>query len=94
MAIDTTDKALNLATRLVAQATNLMDAVRALDALREEKEGSGVDFAPGGTPMDFSGTGLKHIDGNNINNVLTTAGAVKSWMESTFNDDNLDAVRP
>ena len=94
MAIDATNKALNLATKLVTQATRLMDAVRALDALRQEKEGSGVDFAPGGVPMDFAGTDLKHINGNNINNVLTTAGNVKAWLESTFNDDNLDAVRP
>lgn len=94
MAVDTTQKALNLATRLVTQATILMDAVRALDALRQEKEGSGIDFAPAGVAMDFSGTDLKHVDGNNINNVLTTAGSLKAWLESTFNDDNLDAVRP
>lgn len=93
MATDTTDKALNLASKLVVQATLLMDAVRALDALKQEKEGSGVDYAPGGVAMDFAGTSLKHIDGDAINNVLTTAGVLKDWLATTFNDDNLDKVR-
>lgn len=93
MPVDTSAKALNLATNLSIQAGILMDAVRELVALKEQKERGGIDFAPDGVPMDFSNTALKHINGDDINNVITTAGALKSWLDTTFNSDNLDRVR-
>jgi hypothetical protein len=94
MATDTSDKALNLATKICGYATDLMNAVRALEALIDEHTGSGIEFAPGGVPMDFSGTALQHIDGNDVNLVLTSAASTADWLSSTFNDDVFDKVRP
>lgn len=94
MATDTSDKALNLATRLVDGSVRLMDAVRYLAALNDEYVGTGIDFAPDGVPMDFSGTALKHIDGNDVTAVLTSAAATAEWLATSFNDNNFDKVRP
>lgn len=93
MPVNTTDKALNLASKITVQAGLLMDAVRDLVSLKEEKERGGIDYAPSGVPMDFAGTNLKHTDGDGINGVLTTTGSLKEWLDSTFNSDNLDKVR-
>lgn len=93
MAVDTAAKALNLATRICEQATVLMDAVRRLAALADEHAGSGVEFAPGGEPLDFAGTAMRHIDGDAVNNVLTSALAAQQWLATNFHDDNFDKVR-
>lgn len=87
---DTTSKALNLATKICAQADALMNSVRLLDALTQEHSGSGIDFAG----MDFSGTTLKHVTGDDVNLVLSSAAATKTWLEEQFHDDNFDKVRP
>lgn len=93
MAVDTTDKALNLASRLCDGATELMGAVRKLSALIDEYGGSGVTFVTEGTPMEFPGTALKHINGQDVTNVITSATAVQQWLSSNFHDDNFDKVR-
>ena len=92
--VDVSSKSLNLATRLVEWSTKLMDAVRELDAINSEYSGSGISFTPDSVPMDFSGTSLKHINGADIVAVLTSAAATKAWLETSFNDNNFDRVRP
>lgn len=95
MAIDTTAKAANLAIRIMNGSSALMDAVRDLIALKEEQERGGINFAPDGVPMDFSNSSiLKHINGENINLVISSAGALKTWLDDNHHSDNFDKVRP
>jgi hypothetical protein len=93
MAIDTTNKALDLATQLAQQSGALMDAVRAMVALKEEVERGGILFAPGGVAMSFADTALRHTDGDGINNVITSAVALKGWLDANFHSDNFDQAR-
>jgi hypothetical protein len=102
MAIDTTAKALNLAVDFVAQAGALMDAIRKLAALAEETQQAGIDFTPGGEPMDFSNASqvlgrkveLGQTDGQGILDVITSGVAVKTFLDQQFHSTNFDKVRP
>jgi hypothetical protein len=88
-----TQKQLALASSIASRAGTLMDAIRELIELKEEVERAGIQYAPGGTPVDFTGTSLSHTDGNGINNAITSAVALKTWLDTNFHSDNFDHVR-
>ncbi len=95
MAIDVTQKALNLATDLMNACDALMNALERLNDLKDEKESAGVDFTAAAVESALTASAtLKHIDGNSLNNVLTSGAALLAWMVSNFHDDNLQKVRP
>lgn len=92
MAIVQTDKALNLATRVVAASELLMRAMEQLVALKDEKESAGIDFVAFDT--DYAATeGLKHVDGARLNNVLSSTAAVQTFLTTNFHDDIFQAAR-
>ena len=94
MAINQVDKALNLATNLIDAADQLMTAVFKLDALKAEKESSGVDFTAAAVEAALAAsTSLRHVDGTALNNVITSGAATKTWLEQNFHDDNFQKVR-
>lgn len=94
MALNQTDKALNIASSLVDAADQLMTAVERLAALKDEKESSGIDFTAGAIETALAASALKHVDGAALNGVLSSGAATKAWLESTFNDDNFQKARP
>jgi hypothetical protein len=94
MAINQTDKALNLCTRLMAAATKVMEGVEELARLKDEKESAGVDFTAAPVETALSGSALKHANGTDFNNVLSSGAALKGWLETNFHDDILQKVRP
>jgi Tfp pilus assembly protein PilX len=94
MPVSQVDKALNLCTRLMAAAGALMDAVEELQNLKDEKESSGVDFTAAAVETALGTSVLKHANGTDFNNVLSSGAAAKTWLETNFHDDIFDKVRP
>lgn len=94
MAVNQTDKALNLASRLVAASSQLMGAVEQLAALKDEKESSGVDFTVATIQTALGISSIKHVDGAALNSILSSAAALKTWLEANFHDDNFQKARP
>lgn len=91
MAADQTEKRRNLARRLVSASTTLMQIVAELDACADEYTSAGLTFVDG----DFTDIpGLEHLDAAKITAVITSAGNLKTWITSTFNDDIFQAARP
>lgn len=92
MAIDVNQKVINLANDLVSVAENIMNATRQGMQLKAIKENNGFDL----TLFDalFATTdGLKHVDGDKLNSVITSVIALDAWLVSNFHDDNLDQAR-
>jgi hypothetical protein len=92
MAKDNTQKVVLIATQLVNISDKLMQAVEEGNALLQLKESSGIDLTAFDEVYPLHDS-LKHVDGAALNNVLSTIGALNSWLTSTFNDDNLQNVR-
>lgn len=92
--MDTTSKALNICTRLMNASDLLMRAVADLAALKDEKESSGIDLTAAAVEAAIANSDLKHADGDAFNAVITSAAALKSWLETNFHDDNFQKVRP
>jgi len=95
MAVETTDKALNLCSRLMSAADQLMGAVEQLAALKNEKESSGLDLTAAAVETALGASpALKHASGTNFNNVITSGAAINAWLEAEFHDDIMQSVRP
>lgn len=94
MAIDQTEKAVNLAIATVEATEQLMSAFEALRALEDERQSGGL------TLSDYDDAyaaiaGLKHVDGAALDAVLNTSiPAIWIFMVTEFHDDNLQKVRP
>jgi hypothetical protein len=94
MAVDVTEKALNICSRLVTASDRLMQSVSELAALKDEKESSGIDFTAAAVESALSESSLKHADGAAFNGVLSSGATLKTWLETNFHDDNFQKVRP
>ena len=94
MAAITTDKALNICSRLQNAADALMGAVEELSALKDEKESSGIDLTVAAVVTALENSSLKHATATNFNNVISSGAALKTWLETNFHDDIFQAVRP
>lgn len=92
--MDLTAKALNLCSRLMTAAEQVMQGVEELHALKNEKESSGIDFTAQDVEDALAASSLKHTEGDHWNAVLTSGDALKTWLETNFHDDNFQKVRP
>lgn len=93
MAIDLTDKALNLAGETVNEVEKLMAAIEKLRALEDERAAAGLTL----TEFDaaFAVSSLKHVDGAALNAAINTSiPAIWTFITDNFHDDNLQKVRP
>ncbi len=94
MAIDQTDKAVNMAMAIVAATEKFMAALEELENLEAERAAAGL------TLTDFDATyaatkDLKHVGGIELNSVVNTSiPAILSFMVSGNHDDNLQKARP
>lgn len=94
MAVVQTEKAVNLARALVVHCDALMNALDQINAIKSEKESSGVNFADAANEAAYAAlTDLKHVDGTVLNNVLTSGAAILAWMVAEFHDDNIQKAR-
>jgi hypothetical protein len=94
VAVDTTQKAINLCSRLADAADRLMIAVEDLANLKDEKESSGLVLTAAAVEDALATSSLKHASGANFNSVISSGAAIKSFMETNFHDDVLAQVRP
>ena len=93
MAIDQTNKALNIASETVDAVQKFMEAVETLRALEDERTSSGLTLTDFDT--DFAASSVKHVDGAALNAALNTSiPAIWTFMTANFHDDNLQKVRP
>lgn len=93
MAIDQTDKALNMASETVNAAQKFMEAIETLQALEDERVASGMTLTD--FDADFATSSIKHVDGASLNAVLNTSiPAIWTFMTTNNHDDNLQKVRP
>lgn len=89
MAINQVDKRRNMASKLIAQSTALMDALNALSALANEYSSSGLTFVD----SDFENTSMQHVDAAAMTAVITNANNLKTYLEAQFMDDVFLKVR-
>lgn len=92
MAIDVNQKIINLANDLVSVAENIMNATREGMKLKAIKENNGFDLTQFNA-LFASTDGLKHVDGNKLNGVITSVIAIDAFLTANFHDDNLDQAR-
>ncbi len=94
MAVDKTQKALNLASRTITATTKFMVALEDLLDLNTERSNGNIDL----TDYDAEyllHDNLKHVDGAMLNAVLSTSiPAIDGFMTGASHDDNLQRVRP
>jgi len=91
---DVTVKTVNLCRSLMDASVQLMDAVAKLEALKDEKESSGLDFTTAGNESALAASDLKHASGANFDAVISSGAALKTFLVTNFHDDNFQKVRP
>jgi hypothetical protein len=92
MAISNLDKAKTLVRGLQAETEKLMSAVERYTELQNQINATGIAF--GDYDAQYAEeTGLKHIDGDVINAVLTQFGNIKTYLDTSFNKDPLNKFR-
>ena len=77
MAVNTTDKALDIAQRLSAAAGQLASLTYGAALDISEQNASAVDF----TTVDFSTTALRHLDGASLNAAIGIIQAANAWLD-------------
>lgn len=93
MAVDQTQKALNIADATVNAVDKFMEALETLESLEAERANSGINLLAFNTDFLEIST-LKHVDGTKLNLVLfTSIPAIKSYIDTNNYDDNLNAAR-
>jgi hypothetical protein len=89
------DKAQSICSELATAATNLVNAVDALVAIRSKKDATGFDLTDNGFEAHLAGGGFKYItDGNDFNNVMGSATTLKAWLVDNGHWGVFQKVRP
>lgn len=93
MAVDQTQKALNMASATVAAVDAFMKAFEKLEALEAERAGAGMNLLAFNTQF-LEVDSIKHVDGTKLNSVLATSiPAIRTFIDTNNHDDNLNAAR-
>jgi hypothetical protein len=92
MAISNLDKALTIVKALQVETENLMSSVEKYNELQSQINATGISFADYDAQYAEQ-SGLKHIDGNVINAVLTQFGNIKTYLDTSYNKDPLNKFR-
>lgn len=92
MAIDNTDKALAIAKKLSDLSERIIEVIEDARAVKNEKEGLGIDLT------DFDGVfaegQFRHLDGNTLNNIISSFIALETWATTNFHTTNWQQGRP
>jgi hypothetical protein len=91
MAKDTTDKSMALARQLVTLSNDIMTVMEKGIAIRDEKEGAGIDFAT--LDATLASSDLRHVTSTDLNNAITNFVAFDTWAKAGFHDDVWQACR-
>jgi hypothetical protein len=92
MAIDNTDKALSIAKQLSDLSKRIIEVIEDARAVKNEKEGLGIDL----TDFDnlFADGQFRHLDGNTLNNIISSFIALDTWATTNFHTTNWQQGRP
>lgn len=89
------DKAQSICAELATAATNLVNAVDALIAIRAKKDATGFDLTDNGFEAHLAATSFKYItDGNDFNNVMGSGTTLKAWLVDNGHWGVFQKVRP
>lgn len=94
MAIDQTAKVLNIALNTMTLTNNLMHSIEALVALEAERMTAGITLSSFDAVIININTQTKHASGSDFQSALTSAVALKSWIDANFHSTNFNKVRP
>lgn len=94
MSIDQTQKALNIAQDVMVLSNNLMQALEGLISLEAERSTAGVTLSSFDATITNINAATKHASGADYQAALTSAGALKTWLDTNFHSTNLNKVRP
>lgn len=95
MAIDQTDKALNMGSDTVNATKQFMDALNKLLNLETERDSAGLILTAFDADFASSDSGIKHVDGTILNSILfTSVPAISAFMIANNHDDNLNKAIP
>lgn len=87
--VDAHDKKINLASRFVTQAGQLVDLYYAIKKFDAEYVKDGIQFAAG----DFDGSLIKHVDPADLPTLITWLTDFVAWYESVNTDILLKVQR-
>lgn len=93
MAIVLGNKAKNIGSEIVQHSEKLMQAIEGLIALEAERSTAGVTLADHDAVYADAG-GLQHATGADYQAALTSAAALKAWLDANFHSGNFNRVRP
>jgi hypothetical protein len=91
---DTTNKALNLCSRLMAEAENLMRSLESFAALATEQSSTNLDLTGEAMDTALENSSMNHATGEDFLAVITSANAVRAFVTDQFHATNFNKVRP
>lgn len=92
MAIDNTDKALSIAKQLSDLSERIMSVIEDAHSAKNEKEGLGIDLSD--YDALFAEGQFRHLDGNTLNNIISSFIALETWATTNFHTTNWQQGRP
>lgn len=88
---DQTDKAMKIGRKLVELSDRLMKVMEEARAVKDEKESSGIDLTA--YNVIYADNDLRHVDGTNLNNCISSFAAFETWATTNFHDDIWQTAR-
>jgi hypothetical protein len=92
--IDQSAKALNMARDVMTLSDNLMLALEGLISLEAERSTAGITLASFDSAITNINATTKHASGADYQASLTSAAALKVWLDQNFHSTNFNKVRP
>jgi hypothetical protein len=91
---DTTDKALNLCSRLMSESDRLMSALANFTACAEEQSSTNLSLTDPEVDKALEASSLKHATGEDFIAAINSAIAVRDFVTTNFHNTNFNKVRP
>lgn len=93
MAIDQTDVALNLGSKIINASIKFLEALEALEILEAQRIDTGIVL--GDFDTDYENSSIKHVDGASLIAVTgTSIPAIRTFIDTGNHNDNLQDMRP
>jgi ribosomal protein L19E len=86
------DKVKSIANRLISVSERWIQNMNEAREILKLKEGSGIDLADY-EALFASTEGLKHVDSTILNSILSSNGALETWVEANWHVTNWQKAR-
>jgi hypothetical protein len=94
MAVDETNKTLNICSTVMTASADLMEALHVLLDTEDDRAKAGLTLSTYDTAITNATAATKHAAGADYQAALTSAGALKTWMDTNFHTTNFAKVKP